>query len=104
MNIAGQVETDLSFEEFTKTFSHSDWSTNIGRYALRLSGPLGECEFVQVQDGYLLEDGIEAADVMVATQSLSAQLSSHGLRHRFEVYDVGDELVLYVHHNWPLES
>jgi hypothetical protein len=39
-----------------------------------VSGPLGECKFVRYREGYLLEDGIEAADVIGAARSLSAQL------------------------------
>jgi hypothetical protein len=43
-----------------------------GRYAVRLSGPLGECKFVPNENGYLLDDGIDAEDVIAVARSLSA--------------------------------
>jgi hypothetical protein len=101
MNVAGQIETPLSFDEFAKVFVKSEWHAKVGPYAIQLSGRLGHCKFVWEGECYLLEDGIDAADEMVAARSLSTVLSKHGLRHRLEIYDVDDKLVLYLNHNWP---
>jgi hypothetical protein len=99
LNVACHVETDLSFDEFAVTFAHSEWRPNVGRDAMDLTGPLGECKFVRNDDGYLLEDGIEAFDVMAAARSLSAQLSSQGVCHKLEVYDASHKLMFYLHHD-----
>jgi hypothetical protein len=101
MNVAGQVETPLSFDEFAKVFAEGEWHAKVGRYAIELSGRLGHCKFVWEGKSYLLEDGIDAADETAAARSLSTILSKHGLRHRLEIYDVNDKIVLYLHHNWP---
>ena len=101
MNVFGQVETLLPFDAFARIFDHAGWHTNVGRYSVRVSGPLGDYKFVYNGGEYFLEDGIDAADVLAAARSLSALLSSHGLRHRFEIYEENDRLVLYLHHNWP---
>jgi len=104
LNVACHVETDLSFDEFAATFAHSEWCPNVGRDAMDLTGPLGECKFVRNDDGYLLEDGIEAFDVMAAVRSLSAQLSSQGMCHKLEVYDASHKLMFYLHHDPPREG
>jgi len=104
MIVACHVETDLSFDEFAATFANSEWRPNVGRYAVDLTGPLGECKFVQTDDGYLLEDSIEAYDVETAARSLSAQLSSQGLRHKLEVYDSRKKLMFYLYYDPPREG
>jgi hypothetical protein len=101
MKVVCHVETDLSFDEFAATFAHSEWRPNIGRYALSLTSPLGERKFVRSDDGYLLEDSIEAFDMESAARSLSAQLSSQGLRHKLEVYDAGNKMMFYLRHDPP---
>jgi hypothetical protein len=68
MNVAGQVETPLSFDEFAKVFAEGEWHAKVGRYAIELSGRLGHCKFVWEGKSYLLEDGIDAADETAAAR------------------------------------
>jgi hypothetical protein len=104
MNVAGRVETLLFDDAFARTFAHGEWRANVGRHAIRLSGPLGECKFVRIEDGYPLDGGIDAENVMAAARSLSAQLTGQRLPHQLEVYDASGKLVLYLHHDRPLEA
>ena len=103
MKVACHVETALSFDEFAAAFVHGEWCASVGRYAVRLTGPLGECKFVRTHDGYLLDDSIDAVDVRSAAESLATQLRSLGLRHKLEVYDASGKLMFYLHHDPPRE-
>ena len=104
MKVACHVETALSFVEFAAAFVHGEWCASVGSYAVRLTGPLGECKFVRSHDGYLLDDSIDAVDVRSAAESLAAQLRSQGLRHKLEVYDASGKLMFYLHHDPPREG
>ena len=79
----------------------------VGRYAVRVE----DCEHFSFEHygGDLGDPAISAdaeiPDVMIADgQRVSSALAAAGVRHRFEVYDVDDNLIAYLHHDWPMPS
>jgi hypothetical protein len=77
----------------------------VGRYSLRVK----DCSHFVFQDygGDLCDPMIDAdadsAEAMLLDGRLvSDALRRAGIRHRFEIYDDGLEMVGYLHHQWPL--
>ena len=77
----------------------------VGRYSIRVLG----CEhFVFEQLGGDLgepqveADALSVDDMMRDGRLVSAALAAAGIRHRFEIYGGDDEMVGYLHHDWPL--
>lgn len=46
-------------------------------------------------------DADTLARMLDDSRRVSAALTAEDIRHRFELYNDGDELVGYLHHNWP---
>ena len=78
---------------------------NVGQYAIRVE----DCSnFVFEQFGGDLGDPVidadadTPADLIRDAKLVSEALVDAGIRHRFEIYRGRDEMVEYLHHNWPL--
>jgi hypothetical protein len=100
-DVFGQIESSLSLAALARLLDAGEWHATLGRYVIRLRSPLGQCALQADGADYLLEGGIEGANVNGAARSLSEHLTARGIRHRLEIYDSRGELVLYLHHDWP---
>lgn len=107
VSLYGQLEAWPSKSEMARLLSRAGFSVTVGRYSIRLNdcehfvlqeygGDLGEPQFDV--DASSLERMLEDAG------RVSRALAAAGIRHRFELYDVGGEMVGYLHHRWPPTS
>jgi hypothetical protein len=79
----------------------------VGQYSVRVD----DCDhFIFEEYGGDLGDPTISADAETAeamitdAQLVSAALTAAKVRHRFEVYDENENLVCYLHHDWPMPS
>ena len=78
----------------------------VGQYSIRI-----DCEshFVFQQYGMDISEPMIEADadsfeqLIHDAKKVSIALSRGGIRHRFEIYNVDNQLVAYLHHDWPSE-
>jgi hypothetical protein len=91
-------------DELTAIFRNAGLAVTAGRYAVRVI----DCEHFSFEHyGGDVGDPVISADAetperMIADgQHVSAALIKAGVRHRFEVYDSNDNLIAYLHHDWP---
>ena len=81
--------------------------TNVGRYSIRIreSASIVFREYGgDLGDPCLDGDADTLEDMMRDAKRVSDALARAGIRHRFSVYDAADNLVGYLHHEWPLED
>lgn len=49
--------------------------------------------------------GSESAEELIAfSRRVSQTLGDAGIKHRFEIYSGTDELIAYMHHDWPADD
>jgi hypothetical protein len=58
-------------------------------------------EHIEHAEYLAVADADEAGPLRAVASRISAALARLGIRHRFELYDAGDELMAYLHHAWP---
>lgn len=76
----------------------------VGHHSVRL----GDCSHFVFQDFGRADgdptidaDGPDLATLAKEAERVSTALTQAGFRHRFELYDEADEMVGYLHHQWP---
>ena len=79
-------------------------NVTVGMYSIRINN----CEhFVMQEYGgdfgapYFDADADKLSKMLDDSRRVSVALTAEDIRHRFELYDGGEELVGYLHHNWP---
>lgn len=107
IQLYGQLEHWPSQSEMARLLKKAGFSVYVGRYSIRLE----DCEhFVFQEYGGDLGDPQLEADASSLERMLddsgrvSTALASADIRHRFELYNDADELVGYIHHQWPQAS
>ncbi len=105
--IAGELDVWPSMEQMISMLRAGGLSVTAGRYSIRIDN----CSHFVFQEygGDLCEPSIVAdaatpEEMLRDIKLVSAVLANAGIKHRFELYDENDELIGYLHHDWPLES
>ena len=106
VNIAGELANWPDKIELTKILRAGGLNVTEGDYCIRVN----DCShFVFQEYGSDLGDPqIEAEadslEIMICEGGMvSKVLAGAGLKHRFEIYDTEDNIVGYLHHDWPNE-
>ena len=105
--LAGEVSPWPSKAGMADILRAAGLSVTMGRYAIRVDDC--ECFAFQAYGGDLGEPMIQASAetlerLLQDATRVSLALAAAGLRHRFEVYDGGERLAGYLHHDWPAPS
>ena len=107
VNIAGELSVWPAKDQMAAVLRNAGLRVYVGRYSLRVE----DCShFVFQEYGRdICEPSIDAdaesLDAMLRDGALvSAALARAGIRHRFELYDAANEMVGYLHHDWPLRA
>lgn len=102
--LAGQLENWPTKSKMASILRAEGLTVNVGNYSIRIE----DCEHFVIQEyGGDLGDPQFDADASSLELMLndagrvSAALTSADIRHSFEFYDDQDQLVGYLHHNWP---
>jgi len=106
-HIAGEIASWPTKDRLAALLRASGLRVQAGRYSLRVQ----DCSHFVFQEygGDLGDPTIDAdadtvEDMMREGRLVSDALARAGIRHRFEIYDEHDELVGYLHHEWPLSK
>ncbi len=107
IRLYGQIDGWPTKDRLASLLASAGFSVAIGRYSIRLN----DCEHFVFQEygGDLGEPRIDAdassLEKMLADAGrVSCALASADIRHRFELCDIREELVGYLHHQWPKET
>ena len=105
VHIAGELSEWPDKDQMAAVLRSAGLTVYVGRYSLRVE----DCSHFVFQEygGDISEPSIDAdaesLDEMLRDGTLvSDALARAGIRHRFELYDAANEMVGYLHHNWPL--
>lgn len=103
--ICGQIADWPSKGRMAEILRAAGLYVQVGRFSIRIKN----CSHFVIQEygGDLGDPAIDAdaetVDEMLRDGTLvSDALAKAGLKHRFEIYDEQDNLVGYLHHDWPL--
>lgn len=107
--MAGELLTDVGLRPLSSRLASAGL-----RVQIRESSHYQGGEYIRVYEGadftmehvglgeYLARGDAGSVEQMLATASrVSQALTGLGIRHRFEVYDSGNRLAGYLHHDWP---
>jgi hypothetical protein len=104
-HIAGQVAVWPTKDRMAMIIRDAGLRVHVGWYSVRVE----DCSHFVFQEygGDLGEPSIDADadsvdDMMREGRLVSEALSRAGVKHRFEIYDDGNRLAGYLHHDWPL--
>lgn len=102
--LSGELEIWPTKEEMCKILEAANIAISVGMYSIRIKefdhfvfreygGDLGKpC---------ITADSETTEELARQARVVSKALANFEINHRFEVYDGEDELVEYIHHNWP---
>ena len=106
VHIAGELSAWPDKERMAAILRDAGLRVCVGRYSVRVE----DCSHFVIQEygSDLGEPGIDAdaasLDEMTRDGKLvSGALARAGIRHRFELYAAADEMVGYLHHDWPFD-
>ncbi len=104
VNIAGELSTWPDKDRMATILRNAGLRVYVGRYSIRVE----DCaRFVfQEYGGDLGDPSIDAdagslEEMMRDGKLVSDALARAGIRHRFELYNAANEMVGYLHHDWP---
>ena len=107
VHVAGELWPWPDKQRMGEILRSAGLSVTVGRYSIRIDA----CShFVFEHLGGDLGEPTVAADAdslekMKSDCSLvSGALARAGVKHRFELYDASNQMVGYLHHDWPLGS
>ena len=107
VRIAGELSTWPDKDGMAAILRDAGLRVHVGRYSIRIEN----CSHFVFEEygGDLGEPRINAdaasLDEMLRDGKLvSDALARAKIQHRFELYDAANELVGYLHHDWPLGS
>ncbi len=103
-HIAGELATWPDKDRMATLLRNAGLKVHVGRYSVRVE----DCSHFVFQEygGDIGEPSIDADagsldEMMRDAKLVSDALGRAGIRHRFELYDEGNEMVGYLHHDWP---
>lgn len=104
VHIAGELSTWPDKERMAAILRDAGLRVSVRRYSVRVE----DCSHFVFQEygGDLGEPSIHADaasldEMMRDGKLVSEALARAGIRHRFELYDAANEMVSYLHHDWP---
>ena len=105
VHIAGELSTWPDKERMAAILRHAGLRVVVGRYSIRVE----DCAHFVFQEygGDIGKPTIDADaasldEMMRNAKLVSDALAGAGIRHRFELHDAANEVVGYLHHDWPL--
>jgi hypothetical protein len=106
-NIEGELASWPTKRQMAAILRDAGLRIRVGRYSIRVE----DCSWFVFQhyggdlcDPCIESDADSSEQMLRDGKLVSDALSRAGIRHRFEVYDHRDEMVGYLHHEWPLEA
>lgn len=106
-HIAGALALWPSKERMAQILRDAGLKVYVGTYSIRVE----DCSHFVFQEygGDLGSPTIDAdadspEDMLREGKLVSDALAKAGITHRFEIYSQGDEMVAYLHYNWPLHE
>jgi hypothetical protein len=107
VRVLGQLAKWPSKAQMARVLRAAGLRAQVGQYSIRVA----DCSrfIFQEYGGDLGEPQIEAEadsleEMLHDAKLVSNALTVAGLRHRFELYNDADELVAYVHYDWPQDK
>jgi len=104
IRLAGQIDSWPTKSAMASLLRAAGLNVTVGTYSIRID----DCEHFVLQEygGDLGDPCFDAdADTLAVmlhdSRRVSVALATANVRHRFELYDGKDELVGYLHHDWP---
>ena len=105
--IAGDLDQWPSKEHMARILRAAGLQVTVGTYSIRVQ----DCSHFVFQEygGDLGDPTIDAdadspEEMLREGKLVSDALARARIRHRFGIYSQGDEMVAYLHYNWPLEK
>jgi hypothetical protein len=105
IRIAGSLATWPDKDGMAAILRNAGLKVHVGRYSIRVD----DCSHFVFQEygGDIGEPSIDADadsldEMMRDAKLVSDALARAGITHRFELYDEADNMVGYLHYNWPL--
>lgn len=108
--LAGQVMTKMHLHHLKQAFDNTGVAARIGESSHYVTGHYvaventrGNLTFERIEnDEYLVGGDADTVDELLSlATSVSNALSKLQLRHRFEIYFPDNNLVVYLHYDWP---
>jgi hypothetical protein len=105
VHIAGELSTWPDKHRMAKILHKGGLNVYVSKYSVRVE----DCSHFSFEHygGDIGEPIIDADadsldEMMRDAKRVSAALAAAGIRHRFELYDAANEMVGYVHYDWPI--
>jgi hypothetical protein len=102
--ISAQIDKWPSKNKLANIFKSDGFEVTEGKYSIRLE----DFEHFVFRDlggdlssGCITADHESAKELVDFSGRVSQTLGKAGVRHRFEVYSENEELVAYMHYDWP---
>ena len=108
--LAGQVMTKMHLYSLKQTFENIGVTARVGVSSHYATGHYVAVENTKTnltfekieEDEYLVHGDADTVDELLSlATSVSNSLSKLQLKHRFEIYFLENNLVTYLHHDWP---
>ncbi len=106
-HIAGQLTEWPSKERMANILRDAGLQVYVGDYSIGVK----DCSHFVFQEyggdfgnPTIDADAKSAEDMLREGKLVSDALAKARIRHRFEIYAQGDEMVGYLHYNWPVEK
>ncbi len=103
--VSGELRPWPSKDHLASALRAAGLRVYVGQYCVRIE----DCSHFVFQQygGDICEPSIEAdadsPEAMVKDAKLvSDALERNGIKHRFDIYDGKNQLVAYLHHEWPM--
>ncbi|WP_374635125.1 hypothetical protein [Paracoccus sp. (in: a-proteobacteria)] len=101
---AGQLDNWPSPDALAQIFLSEGYRVRQGRYSISLDD-FEHFEFRELGGdlgpGSISAESASAKALTGFAGRVSQTLAKAGIRHRFEIYSATDELIAYLHHDWP---
>ena len=103
--LCGELDGGPSKKELNEVLRQAGLQTQVGRYKITVCN-CSHFRFVDCgPDDFDIDAHADSPEAMLREAGwVSEALAKAGIRHRFEIYAQDDEMVGYLHHNWPLED
>ena len=101
---SGGIDNWPSQSALAEIFRSDGYLVDEGKYSIRL-GDFGHFVFRELGGdlgpGKITAESDSTEDLIAFSRRVSGTLAKAGIRHRFEIYSGADELVAYMHWDWP---
>ena len=104
---AGELDPWPSKPALAAIFRADGYQLHEGRYSIRLED-FQHFEFRELGGnlgpGTITAENPSAEALTAFARRVSATLAHAGIKHRFEIYSPDDDLIAYLHHDWPQDG